>query len=179
VLGGGRTVVVEPDPASGGDRREQTELAVSRALGVPTQVRHRPDGKPEIDGASVSASHGAGVTLAVVGQGRLGCDVETVLERDRQTWDDLIGPDQVAVRDLLVADTGESEAVAGTRVWSALECLRKTGATSQALTVERVESNGWVVLSSGSSAIATWVTTLNDVPEPVVFAVLVGEEVQK
>jgi enediyne polyketide synthase len=175
-LGGSRTVVVEPDPATGGDRRAQTDLAVSRALGRPTEVRHRPDGKPEIDGASVSVSHGAGVTLAIVGQGRLGCDVETVLERDRQTWDDLIGAQQVPVRDLLVAESGESEAVAGTRVWSALECLRKTGATSQALTVERVGMNGWVVLSAGDAKIATWVTTLNDLPEPVVFAVLVGEE---
>jgi len=177
VLGGSRTVVVEPDPVSGGDRRTQTDLAVSRAVGVPTQVRHRPDGKPEIDGASVSVSHGAGVTFALVGHGRLGCDVETVLERDGQTWDDLIGAAQVPVRDLLMVEAGESGAVAGTRVWSALECLRKTGATSQALTVERVDVNGWVVLSSGDAKIATWVTTLNDLPEPVVFAVLAGEEV--
>jgi enediyne polyketide synthase len=177
-LGGSRAVVVEPDPVGddSADRRTQTEIAVSRAVGLPTAVRHRPDGKPEIDGASVSASHGAGVTLAVVGTGRLGCDVETVLPRDKDTWDGLIGANLVPVRDLLVAETGESLDVASTRVWSALECLRKTGATNQALTAEHTESTGWVRLSAGDAKIATWVTTLNDVPEPVVFAVLSGEE---
>ncbi|HEV8562761.1 MAG TPA: type I polyketide synthase [Actinophytocola sp.] len=178
VLGGSRAVVIEPDPVgdSAADRRTQTEVAVGRAVGLPTTVRHRPDGKPEIDGASVSASHGAGVTLAVVGTGRLGCDVETVLPRDTETWDGLLGADLVPVRDLVATETGDSLDVAGTRVWSALECLRKTGATSQALTVERSEPDGWVLLSAGDAKIATWVTTLNDVPEPVVFAVLSGEE---
>jgi enediyne polyketide synthase len=32
------------------------------------------------------------------------------------------------------------------------------------------------VLSAGDARIATWVTTLNDNTEPVVFAVLSGEE---
>jgi enediyne polyketide synthase len=178
VLGGGRAVVVEPDPASDvdSDRRTQTALAVSRALGAPAEVRYRPDGKPETDGALVSASHGAGVTLAVAGENRLGCDVETVLERDEQDWAGLLGADQIPVRDLIVDEAGDSAAVAGTRVWSAVECLRKVGATSQALTVDKVHEDGWVVLSAGDTRIATWVTTLNDYAEPVVFAVLSGEE---
>jgi enediyne polyketide synthase len=176
VLGGSRAVVVEPDPDGGADRRRQTDLAASRALGREVTVRHRPDGKPEIDGGAVSASHAAGVTMVVVGDGRLGCDVEVVAERSAQDWTALLGVDQVPVRDLLVTEAGDSESVAGTRVWSALECLRKTGSTAQALTVDRVESEGWVVLSAGDARIATWVTTLNDVAEPVVFAVLAGTE---
>jgi enediyne polyketide synthase len=80
------------------------------------------------------------------------------------------------VRDLLVAEAGESAAVAGTRVWGALECLRKTGVTTQALTVDRVHPDGWAVLSAGDAKVATWVTTVNDRPDPVVFAVLAGEE---
>ncbi|MGX7828603.1 type I polyketide synthase [Actinokineospora sp. 24-640] len=176
VLGGTRTVVVEPDPASGGDRRAQTELAASRALGRAANVRHRPDGKPEVDGASISASHGAGVTLVVTGNEKLGCDIETVAARDEQDWAGLLGAAPLAVRDLVAAETGDSADLAGTRVWTALECLRKVGETTQALTLERVDADGWVLLSAGSTRIATWVTTLNDRTEPVVFAVLAGEE---
>ena len=176
VLGGARTVVVENDPATGGDRRAQTELAASRALGRVAGVRHRPDGKPEVDGASISASHGAGVTLVVTGDGRIGCDVETAAARSEEDWAGLLGAAPLAVRDLLAAETGDSADVAGTRVWSALECLRKAGETSQALTLERVDADGWVLLSAGDTRIATWVTTLNDRDEPVVFAVLAGEE---
>ncbi|MGW3075587.1 type I polyketide synthase [Kitasatospora sp. NPDC001132] len=189
VLGGSRAVVVEPAAdataetgAADGDRRARTETALGRALGRPVELRHRPDGKPELAGApglegvTVSASHGPGLTLAVAGRGRLACDVETVLERTAEDWDALLGAGQLALRDLLVAEAGCSPAVAGTRVWSALECLRKSGATTQALTLDRVHPGGWVVLSAGDAAVATWVTTVNDRTEPVLFAVLVGKE---
>ncbi|MGB3444877.1 MAG: type I polyketide synthase [Actinophytocola sp.] len=177
VLGGSRAVVVEPDPETGvpADRRAQTELAASRALGKAVTVRYRADGKPEVDGAAISASHGAGVSLVVTGDGRLGCDVETVAHRTDEDWAGLLGADLSRVRDLVVAESGEDTDTAGTRLWSALECLRKTGTTTRDLTVDRVSADGWVVLSSGDARIATWVTTLNDLPDPVVFAVLAGE----
>ncbi|MDT5036993.1 MAG: enediyne polyketide synthase, partial [Micromonosporaceae bacterium] len=181
VPAGCRAVVVEPDPVGVGegstrDRRAQTELAASRALGRPVRLRYRPDGRPEADGVTVSASHGAGLTLVVAGSGRLSCDVESVVERATVDWTDLIGADQVAVRDLLAVETGDPTAVASTRVWSALECLRKAGATAQALVVDRVQPGGWALLSAGDAHIATWVTTVNDRPDPVVFAVLAGRE---
>jgi enediyne polyketide synthase len=180
VLGGSRTVVVEPDPAVGllepADRRAQTELAASRALDRRAGVRYRPDGRPEIDGGSVSAAHGAGLTVVAAGTHRLACDVEVVAERDEDDWATLLGGEPLAVRDRVAAETGEPAAVAATRVWSALECLRRAGAATQTLTLDRVDTEGWVVLSAGESRIATWVTTVNDIPDQVVFAVLAGEE---
>lgn len=175
VLGGSRAVVVEPDREPGTtDRRAQTEVAASRAVGGPVAVRHRPDGKPELDGAAISASHGAGLSLVVTGSGRLGCDVEAVAHRTEDDWAGLLGDGLREVRDLVIAESGENADTAATRVWCALECLRKTGTTSRALTVDRVDQDRWVVLSSGDARIATWVTTVNDLPEPVVFAVLSG-----
>ncbi|MFD6949681.1 erythronolide synthase [Nocardiopsis sp. TSRI0078] len=181
VLGGSRAVVVDPDPSSGpaGDteeRRARTELAVSRALNRPVRVRHRPDGRPEAEESPVSASHGAGVTLAVAGAGRIACDVEAVAERSEEEWSGLLGRGLVSVRDLVAEQAGESAHVAATRLWSALECLRKSGGTGRSLTLEEVRPHGWVVLSSGDARVATWTTTLNANPDPVVFAVLSGEE---
>ncbi|WP_241479602.1 SDR family NAD(P)-dependent oxidoreductase [Nocardiopsis lucentensis] len=181
VLGGTRAVVVDPDPElrpGGGSevRGGRTELAVGRALNRPVRVRRRPDGRPEIPGARVSSSHGAGVTLAVVGQGRLACDVETVAERSDREWDGLLGRDSASVRDLVAKEADESVHVSATRVWGALECLRKTDDTGRALTLEAVLEHGWVVLASGGLRVATWATTLNGEPDPVVFAVLAGEE---
>lgn len=176
VLGGSRAVVVEPDPGPDADRRAQTEIAASRAIGGPVSVRYRPDGKPELDGAAISASHGAGVSLVVTGSGRLGCDVEPVVRRSAEDWAGLLGAELSQVRDLVVTESGEDVDLAGTRVWCALECLRKTGTTTRALTVDRVESDRWVVLSTGDAQVATWVTTLNDLPGKVVFAVLTGQE---
>ncbi|MEV0678660.1 type I polyketide synthase [Actinosynnema sp. NPDC050436] len=177
VLSGGGAVVVEPDPAdTAPDRRAQTALALSRALDRRVDVRYRPDGKPEVDGAAVTASHGAGLTLAVAGTGRLGCDVEPAAPRAEQDWAGLLGADLLPVRDLLRAEADESPDVSGTRLWGALECLRKTGSTTRALTVDRVHPDGWAVLSAGDAEIATWATTVTGRDEPVVFAVLVGKE---
>jgi enediyne polyketide synthase len=174
VLGGSRAVVVEPD-AGASDRQGQTQIAASRALGGPVTVRYRPDGKPEVDGAFVSASHSAGVSLVVAGSGRLACDIETVSARSASDWAGLLGS-LVGVRDLVVTETGESVDVASTRVWSALECLRKAGVTDRTLTVDRSHGDGWLVLSAGDAKIATWVTTLTSGPDSVAFAVLAGEE---
>ncbi|WP_024875062.1 type I polyketide synthase [Saccharomonospora piscinae] len=178
VLGGSRAVVVEPDPVPGvpADRRAQTELAVSRCLGRPVSVRYRPDGRPEVDGATMSASHGAGVTLAVAGDGRLGCDVEAVAQRSAADWAGLLGDALGDVRDVVAAECGEDADVAGTRLWSALECLRKAGITDRTLTVYRAHEDGWVVLSAGDVRVATWKTTVNGSAAPVVFAVLSTQE---
>jgi enediyne polyketide synthase len=177
VLGGSRSVVVEPDPVEGAaDRRTQTELAAGRAVGGPVTVRYRLDGKPELADATISASHGAGVSLVVTGSGSLACDVEAVAHRSTEDWAGLLGEDLTAIRDLVVTESGEDVDVASTRIWSALECLRKTGSPTQAITVDRVESDGWVLLSTGDARVATWVTTLNDLDSPVVFAVLSGVE---
>ena len=181
VLGGSRAVVVDPDPVAGTgggieERRARTELAVGRALNRAVRVRYRPDGRPEIEGAEVSASHGAGVTLALAGGGRLACDVESLRERSEADWAGLLGGGLMSVRELVAERAQESVHVAAARLWGALECLRKAGGTGRSLTLEAVGEHGWVVLSSGDARIATWITTLSGDPDPVVFAVLTGEE---
>lgn len=175
VLGGERAVVLERDSEDGrADRRAHTKQAVARALGRPVEVRYRPDGKPEVDGVTVSASHTAGMTLVVAGSGTLTCDLETVVRRDSREWTELLGVRQSAVHELL--SSTEDESIAGTRVWCALECVRKAAGTTQALALDRTDADGWVVLSTGDAQVATWVTTVNGQEDPVVFAVLVGKE---
>jgi enediyne polyketide synthase len=139
-------------------------------------VRYRPDGRPEIDDGNLSASHGAGVTVVVTGEGTLACDVEVAVERTEEDWAGLLGEPQIALRDLMATETNESSSVAATRVWCALECLRKSGVTAEALTLDRIDEEGWLALSDGNVRIATWVTTVNDVPDPVVFAILSEKE---
>jgi enediyne polyketide synthase len=114
--------------------------------------------------------------MAVAGAGRLTCDVEAATERTERDWAGLLDAQLIEVRNQLAGTTGESAAVAGTRVWAAMECVRKTGATQQALAVDRFYQDGWVTLSAGSARVATWVTTIAGRTEPAVFAVLVGKE---
>ncbi|MGC1212598.1 MAG: SDR family NAD(P)-dependent oxidoreductase [Micromonospora sp.] len=174
LLGSRVAVGVEPDgPGDGEPRRARTALAAGRALGGPTEVRYRPDGRPEVDGdRTLSASHGAGVTLCVAGAGTLGCDVEVVVGRDPEAWSALLGP-HLGLAELIAAETGEGLDWAATRVWAAVECLQKAGQPPHSpLTLTPARRGTWLVLGSGHLRVASVVTRLRDVPEPVVFAVL-------
>ncbi|MBO3750574.1 SDR family NAD(P)-dependent oxidoreductase [Streptosporangiaceae bacterium NEAU-GS5] len=189
VLGTRLAVVVEPDDkplTSVAARRRATSMAIGRAVGAPVKIRYRPDGRPEPvgDGAgasAVSAAHGAGVTLAVASKGMgaeraaapgtVACDIEAVAVRSADDWTGLLGAHAPLAE--LLTRSGESRDRAATRVWTAVECLRKAGLQQGApLAVSDTRADGWTVFASGSLRIATFVTRLRHLEEPVVVAVL-------
>ncbi len=169
---------IEPDPAVTSQavvrRRKQTSAAVSAMLARPVTLLHRGDGKPELpgEGMSVSASHGAGVTLAVGDTGRVGCDVEVIRERTVDDWQALLGAGMFELAELVQREQGEELPVAATRVWSAVESLRKAGHVLPGpVVLAEAGGDGWVLLESGHSKIATFCTRLRDQPSPVIFAI--------
>ena len=178
LLPGGLRCAVEPDPSAlsryAQSRRGLTTAALRRMLERPVTVVHRGDGKPELMGEDmvISASHGAGVTLVVGRSGRTGCDVETVRERTAADWAGLLGPGQFALAQLVQQERGEDLSVAATRVWSAVESLRKVNRILPgALTLDEGGGGEWVLLRSGRARIATLLTRLRSDPDPVIFAI--------
>ncbi len=168
----GARVAVALEPDTGGDRRAHTALALGRALGRPVTVRYRPDGRPEVDGAHVSAAHGAGLTLGVAAAGPVACDLEPVRPRGTAEWDGLLG-DHAELARLVAAATGEGPDTAATRIWTALECLRKCGrSTADPLTLRPVQRPGFTVFDSGGLRVAVFVTVVRGVAGRMVLAVL-------
>lgn len=159
--------VVLPDAGGPADRRGRTRRAVAWVRDV--EPHYRPDGRPELPGASMSAAHGAGLTFVVVAPDdtAVGCDIEVVADAD---WAGLLGPERVELARLLARERNEKFPVAATRVWTAVECLRKCGSDAGALTAEPAGPDRWVVLRCGVARIATVVTTVQGVDQPVVFA---------
>jgi enediyne polyketide synthase len=142
----------------------RSEPALLRALGRKTRIQRRPDGKPEApEGGAVSAAHAGELTLAVAGQAPLACDLETVAERSESDWRDVLGAERFELAAFIARTSGETLASAAIRVWSALECLKKAGLPWNApLICETVETDGWIVLGSGSLAVATYPARLTD-----------------
>ncbi|GAA4690254.1 type I polyketide synthase [Phytohabitans rumicis] len=171
VIGARIAVAVEPDQDA--RDRSRTATAAGRALGAPTEVRYRPDGRPEVAGdRAISVSHGAGVTLCAAAAGTVACDIEPVTEREPAVWRGLLGQ-HASLAELAARELGEALDTAGTRIWAAVECLGKAGLPAHApLTVTGVRRDGWLVLASGTLRIATLATRLHGVPEPVVVALL-------
>jgi enediyne polyketide synthase len=183
---------VEPDPPSGAAgrdaRRRQTKVALGRMLDGPVVITHRGNGKPQLTcrDTAISASHAAGLTLAVAqaaaGGGQVGCDVELVAaERSAADWQGLLTADQSALAGLIAAERGDPPAVAATRVWSAVESLRKagrtlTGAITLAPSAGTAGTAGWVLLQAGPAKIATFVTSVLDQPAQLVFTILTEED---
>jgi enediyne polyketide synthase len=121
---------------------------------------------------SISAAHGAQVTLCVVAPGAVGCDAETVKRLTPATWASLLGRHE-ALADLVAVELGEDPDAARTRVWAALESLQKVGLTADApLDLRPDRRPGWAVLASGDLLIATALVTMQGSPDPAVFVVL-------
>src|SRR5262249_51237071 len=148
---------------------------LSWLMGPDTVVRHRPDGRPEVEGrAQISVAHGAGVTFAVAADLPAGCDVEVALARSEEDWAGLLGPGGLALARLPAADHAEDLARAATRVWGAIECLRKLGrAGGTGLAAAGTGPERWVNLRAGAARISTFATRLRGIADPVVFTMLV------
>ena len=168
-----RGAVRTPRPTTSSDS------AMQHAADSPWPVRRRSDGRPEMAGRNVSASHAGRLTLAVAGQGAVGCDIEPVAARTAAVWEDLLGADRFRLAGLISAEAHEDFDTAATRVWAAGECLKKAGAmVGASLVLDASKPDGWVVLSSGHWSIATCVPPVRegDGAKPMAVAVLAAAE---
>ncbi len=159
------------------DRSLRSEQAFQKVLGSPLEIVKRPDGKPEVPRSDwkISAAHAGDLTLAVAGMTTVACDLESVIERDQQTWHDLLGTHYDLIQ-VINQDTHETNEKAATRVWTARECLKKAGALLETpLTIkEESAQDGWILFAAGEMTIASAMTTLKSHDVPLALAVLVG-----
>jgi enediyne polyketide synthase len=150
--------------------------AIEQALGFQTAVSKRLDGKPEVNGHRVSASYAGDVLGAAAGASAAGCDLEPVLARPAAVWRDLLGPQGFALAELIARESGDDASMAATRVWCAMECLKKSGALhDRPLVFSGVRPDGWIEMCAGQSRILTYRASLRNVEVPLAFAVMIEE----
>jgi enediyne polyketide synthase len=176
-----RCVVLPGGEASGSsvqERRARTARAAGAALGRTAAVRYRPDGRPELAGGlHMSSSHAAGVTFTAVAAQPVTCDVEVAAGRQEAEWAGLLGEDGLALARLVAGSRGEPLSLAATRVWGAVETLRKAGLAVAALSLDGDAGGpgGWPAFRGGGYRVVSFATALAGVADPVVFSLL-GEE---
>ncbi|MFI6523719.1 SDR family NAD(P)-dependent oxidoreductase [Streptomyces uncialis] len=128
--GPGPRVLVE---RTGGPGRGSSRDVLARLTGGGLPGTRRPDGRPDPEdgGPHVSASHGAGLTLALAADRPVGCDIEEVAHRDEPDWAGLLGPGGTALAAALVTAGWPAAALpadhARTAVWAVAEALQKAG----------------------------------------------------
>ncbi len=150
-----------------------SEESVRRLLGDDATLHHRADGKPEVPGGNhLSVTRAGDLTLAMSSTGSVGCDMEMISARTPETWRGLLGAERFRLAEL-VANGGDLD-TAATRVWAALECLKKSGALSDApLTLADRQPDGWITMQSGTRTVVTGVTKGREREETMVVGVCV------
>jgi len=160
----GSTVGIAVERGSSHKEREGGDAVIRRAIGKDLPVTHRPDGKPEVgNGLHVSAAQSQDIILAVSGTCPVGCDLEAVTTRSPSVWNDLLGKERFDLAAHVAKEEGESFAEAATRVWAAMECLKKVGAPVKApIVLAAAGSDGWVILRSGRTVTVTYSTSIQE-----------------
>jgi len=159
-----------------GERPLRSESALRAVLGYDRVLVRRPDGKPELIGdRSVSTSHRGEITIAVAGPSSspLACDIESVQKRSPLVWKDLLGEERYRLAMWVSQSMAEDANVAATRIWTAMECLRKCGAPIDASLTLSTRGDGSALLRSANLSIVT-VSVMIQGPDPIVIAVLTG-----
>ncbi|HEV3039497.1 MAG TPA: type I polyketide synthase [Candidatus Angelobacter sp.] len=138
---------------------------------------HRPYGRPEIQGSDcVSFAHSDELTMLATAEHPVACDLEPATGVPR-AWQELLGTQHYTLARLVSARVEESFDIAATRIWSALECLKKAEAGDSApLSLLPIEEKGWVLLRSGPNLIATFSAAMAGRTSPLIVAVLAAEQ---
>jgi enediyne polyketide synthase len=162
------------------DRRSRSKRAIQKALESPQALDWRADGKPEVRDVAVSAAHSDGLTLAVAGPGPVACDLEPVRDRSEQVWRDLLGGERWRLAKLIAGESGEDVHTSATRVWTALESLKKAAAPDDAtlvlLSCAR-EKQGCVALAASGLRISSSIVQFREDPAKFAVSILAGATV--
>ena len=155
-----------------------TDHAIQLSLAGAARIHRRPDGKPVIaatDAPAVSAANGGAMILAVTGRGMLACDVEPVASLPDDQWCALLGAERSRLAATVAGEAREAPDTARTRIWAAIECLKKAGLPLQTpMSLGSVQPDGWILLTAGAASVATFVTTTRSSQVPVAIAMLSG-----
>jgi enediyne polyketide synthase len=170
----GSSVAVVAESRAFPERSAGSQTALRQALGQMERIFRRSDGKRvTLKHEGLSAAHARHLTLAVAGAGIVACDVEEVAARADTVWDGLLGSDRFKMAERVSRERSEVLNVAATRLWTAIECMKKAGLPPEApLVLDSTTSDGWVLFRSGALTIATGVVSLpaTDIPLAVGLA---------
>jgi enediyne polyketide synthase len=154
-------------------RQAASTAAMKATFDAPAAITRRADGKPVCDnGRFVSAAHAGEWVLAVSDDRPTGCDIESITPRDEALWRSLLGESRFQLARFIASEAGEDLNTAATRVWSALESVRKAGLPHDApLIFDAIKGHDWILLRAGAMIVATIRITVANAPNPLIIAV--------
>jgi len=176
-----RVADLSPGPAirvrvCSGSRGKAGRLSAAMLNGRARITRH-PDGRPLANGGyGLSHAYADGLMFAVAGRRTLGCDIEAIAPRAPGVWKGLLGPDRFQLAEQIGVERDEDLDIAATRVWAAMESIRKSGLPSAApMTIASHHDDGWLLLRSGSFIVVGTVLAVRSAERDLAVAIAAEE----
>lgn len=134
----------------------------------------RIDGKPEIIGSNkrLSITHSGRLTLVVSGKRSLGCDIECVDKKEEGVWMSLLGKERFNLAKTIAHETSDSFQSAATRIWSALESIKKAGLSiDQSMSLVKIYPDGLLLLKINKAHVISLAMTFTSLEKPACIAI--------
>ncbi len=156
------------------DRNGRRDALVQPFGLTGADIRHRADGKPEICTGTdcITFSHLPEMSMAVLANGPVGCDLVSVQQRDQALWRQMLGQARHSLANFVAQSEGDTEDTAASRVWAAMECLKKAGASGGETLLFEDRREGWITFTAGPYSVATLAVNIQGVSGAVVVGVL-------
>ncbi len=139
----------------------------------------RMDGKPLVENGTLSKAYARNNTMLAEAATEISCDMEIVIQKPYSAWQSIFTSDRLQLIKKIQDETGEGFSSTATRVWCAMECIRKAGLQySSPLLLGDMEKDNTIYLETGEYKIITckWVIKGDG---PAVFAVLLKKQHEK
>lgn len=137
------------------DNKQRGIQAIQSALRDRQAIYYSASGKPQVKGFYVSVAHSENLSLAVSATKTVSCDIERVTERKSDFWQAALGEIGFGLAEQLSENKHYNGSM--TRLWTALECLKKAGLPLDIpLLIQSISNeDDWVVLQAGQYKIGS------------------------
>ena len=89
-------------------------------------------------------------------------------------WRDLLGQDRFKLAERVAHEQSEAADTAATRLWTAAECMKKSGLSGEApLVLASSSADGWVLFRAGALTIGTCASSVRANKAPLIVAIAV------
>ena len=137
-------------------------------------VFRRLDGRPMLkSGKYYSRSYSSGNSVSIMADDVVSCDMERITARERGSWELLLGGRTGMLKRISEAMNEDFDAAAS-RIWSAMECIRKSGLTlfSQ-LSIGAKDSPAIIYFNCGEHRIISYKCKLAEPAQEYILSVLI------
>ncbi len=149
------------------------KLSLKNENGFSNHIK-RTDGKPLASGRSLSRSHVQDSTLVLDADSNIACDMERLVGKPLVLWNTLLGDQNVDLVRMIQTQTSEEYSSVATRIWSALECIRKAGLQMTTPLLFRSSSeHNTIYLDCSGHTIISYKCHIKDEQEPFIFSILI------